>query len=63
MEDYQKKLSTFLSENGFIWGPEPEIYGGIAGFYTYGPLGKLLKNQVENNIRKVFQANNFLEVE
>jgi len=63
MEDYQKKLSTFLSENGFIWGPEPEIYGGIAGFYTYGPLGKLLKNQVENNIRKVFQANNFWEVE
>src|SRR3989344_3282627 len=42
-----KEFSSFVQEGGFIWGPEPEIYGGLAGFYTYGPIGKLLKNKVE----------------
>ncbi len=44
-EDFQKELNSFIQEEGFIWGPEPEIYGGLAGFYTYGPMGKLLKNK------------------
>ncbi len=54
---------SYAKKNGFIWGPEPEIYGGVAGFYTYGPLGKLLKNNVENALRKVFTKNGFWEVE
>src|SRR5690606_4373827 len=54
---------SFVQEAGLIWGPEPEIYGGLAGFYTYGPLGKLLKNKVENSVRKVFNANGLREVE
>jgi len=57
------ELISFLQQKGFIWGPEPEIYGGLAGFYTYAPLGKLLKNNVENEIRKFYQKNNFWEVE
>lgn len=59
----EKAFFSFLAENGLIWGPEPEIYGGLSGFYTYGPLGKLLKNKVENSVRHVFNASGFREVE
>src|SRR3989338_10300624 len=58
-----KEFTSFVQEGGFIWGPEPEIYGGVAGFYTYGPIGKLLKNKVENSVRKVFNSNGFRELE
>ncbi len=30
---------------GFIW-PSFEIYGGVGGFYDFGPLGSLLKNKI-----------------
>ena len=59
----KKEFSSFLNESGLVWGPSPEIYGGLAGFYVYGPLGKLLKNKVENSIRKVFNANGLRELE
>ncbi len=58
-----KELVSYMQQKGFVWGPEPEIYNGLAGFYTYAPLGKLLKNNVENAIRKVFQKHDFWEVE
>src|SRR3989338_5911187 len=58
-----KDFLSFVQEAGLIWGPEPEIYGGLAGFYTYGPLGKLLKNKVENSVRKVFNSHGFREIE
>jgi len=61
--DYLQNLLSFVTDNGFIWGPSPEIYGGVAGFYDYGPLGKLLKNNIENAIRKVFSLHHFWEVE
>ncbi|MFQ5620991.1 MAG: glycine--tRNA ligase [Candidatus Nanoarchaeia archaeon] len=57
------KVVTYAADRGFVYGPAPEIYGGLAGFYTYGPLGKLLKNNVEEAIRKVFQHHDFYEVE
>lgn len=62
-EQFLKDFISFVQEQGFIWGPSPEIYGGLAGFYTYGPLGKLLKNKVENNVRRIFQTNNLWELE
>jgi glycyl-tRNA synthetase len=62
-KEYLQELVSFLQRKGFVWGPEPEIYGGTAGFYTYGPLGKLLKNRIENTIRKTLQADEFFEVE
>jgi len=62
-KQFLHELISFVQQKGFIWGPEPEIYGGAAGFYTYGPLGKLLKNNVENVIREVFTENDFYEVE
>jgi glycyl-tRNA synthetase (class II) len=30
---------------GFIW-PSFEIYGGVGGFYDFGPLGTILKNKI-----------------
>jgi glycyl-tRNA synthetase len=51
--DKEKEFLSFIKESGLVWGPSPEIYGGFAGFYEYGPLGKLLKNKVENSIRRV----------
>ena len=59
----EKDFVSFVQGAGLIWGPSPEIYGGLAGFYTYGPLGKLLKNKVENSVRKIFNANGFRELE
>ncbi len=61
--DYREQLVTFLRQQGFVWGPSPEVYGGSSGFYTYGPLGKLLKNNVEEHIRDVFREYEFMEVE
>lgn len=60
---FADELTTFLADKDFVYGPEPELYGGIAGFYTYGPLGKRLKNNVENAIRSVFNRENFFEIE
>ena len=57
------EFTSFLQNKGFIWGPEPELYGGMAGFYTYAPLGKLLKNNVERVIRDTFIKYGFWEVE
>lgn len=57
------EISKFMQDKGFVYGPEPEIYGGVAGFYSYGPLGKRLKNNIENAIRKKFELENFWEVE
>ncbi len=41
---------------GFFW-PSGEIYGGCAGFYTYGPLGSLLKLRIEQMIREHYVNN------
>jgi len=62
-EEKEKQFISFIQEQGLVWGPEPEIYGGLSGFYTYGPIGKLLKNKVENSIRKIFNANGLRELE
>lgn len=39
-----EELTTFCKKKGFVF-PSSEIYGGISGFFDYGPLGvELLKN-------------------
>lgn len=50
-------MQSFLKENGYIWE------SGITGHYTYGPLGKALKNSIENYIRKIFEQYDFVEVD
>ncbi len=60
---FQVELAKYLSEKDFVYGPEPELYTPIAGFYSYGLVGKALKNNIENEIRKVFEKNGFFEIE
>ncbi|MCD8494679.1 MAG: glycine--tRNA ligase [Candidatus Pacebacteria bacterium] len=54
MEKYdpeQLSLETIVAlakRRGFIF-PANELYGGLAGFYDYGPLGSLLKNNIKQS--------------
>jgi glycyl-tRNA synthetase len=52
-QDIYDKIMMVAKRRGFIY-PSFEIYGGIAGFYDYGPLGAQLKNNIENLWRKFF---------
>lgn len=52
-EDIYDKVMTLSKRRGIIY-PTSEIYGGIAGFYDYGPLGTQLKHNVENLWRYFF---------
>lgn len=59
-----EELSTFCKRKGFIY-PTCEIYGGLAGFYDYGPLGTLFKRNFENLWREYFLGldDNFSEIQ
>jgi len=46
-QDVFDKIMMLAKRRGFIY-PSFEIYGGVAGFYDYGPLGSQLKNNIEN---------------
>ncbi|MFO7678091.1 MAG: glycine--tRNA ligase [Thermoplasmatota archaeon] len=52
-EDIYDKVMMLAKRRGFIY-PSSDIYGGIAGFYDYGPLGTQLKHNVENLWRHFF---------
>ncbi|MDP3916993.1 MAG: glycine--tRNA ligase [Nanoarchaeota archaeon] len=62
-DEFLSELTSFMQNKGVIWGPFPEIYGGVAGFYSYGPIGKLLKDKVEGVVRRTFQSHQMWEVE
>jgi glycyl-tRNA synthetase len=63
IEDKIETFNSLLRRRGFIWGPSPEIYGGLAGFYSYGPAGKALKNNILSIYRRELRAYGFNEVE
>jgi glycyl-tRNA synthetase len=63
VEDSIDTFNSLVKRRGFIWGPSPEIYGGLAGFYSYGPAGMALKNNILNLFRKELRAFGFGEVE
>lgn len=46
MKDLEK-IVNILKNRGFIF-PSAEIYGGLKGFYDFGPLGVLIKNKLKN---------------
>jgi glycyl-tRNA synthetase len=63
------KLDKFTAVNelarrrGFFWNSY-EIYGGVGGFVTYGPLGTRLKQNIENKLRELFvKQTGILEME
>jgi len=53
VKDIYEQVMTLAKRRGFIY-PSYEIYGGVAGFYDYGPLGATLKNNVEQAWRKKY---------
>ncbi|MEM5794619.1 MAG: glycine--tRNA ligase [Candidatus Aenigmatarchaeota archaeon] len=58
-----EKIMAITKRRGFIF-PSSEIYGGLSGFFDYGPLGVLMKKKIENFWREFFvRQNNIYEVE
>jgi glycyl-tRNA synthetase len=48
-----EKVLTLAKRRGFLW-PSSEIYGGIAGFFDYGPLGSTMKRNIEDVWRQYY---------
>jgi glycyl-tRNA synthetase len=46
-------INEIARRRGFFW-QSYEIYGGVGGFITYGPLGAKLKNNIEAKLRELF---------
>lgn len=58
-----EKILAIAKRRGFIF-PSSEIYGGLSGFFDYGPLGLLIKKKIENFWREFFvKPDNIYEVE
>ena len=63
VDDTIDTFNSLIKRRGFWWGPSPEIYGGLAGFYSYGPAGMALKNNILNLFRRELRYFGFGEVE
>ena len=42
-----EELANFCKRKGFVY-PSADLYGGIAGFWDYGPLGSELKKNIKD---------------
>ena len=62
-DDESSKILMLMAHRGFIWGPSPEIYNPVKGTFEFGPLGKLMKNNLESYMRRKFKKNSFWEVQ
>ena len=51
--DKYEKVMDLSKRRGYLWSSF-EIYGGIAGFVDYGPLGTMLKNNIINIWREYY---------
>ncbi len=45
MKELRGKIADITKRRGIYWGAY-EIYGGVSGFYDYGPVGALLKKNL-----------------
>ncbi|HCR52182.1 TPA: glycine--tRNA ligase [Candidatus Kaiserbacteria bacterium] len=52
--DLMEKIVSLCKRRGFVF-PGSEIYGGLAGTYDYGPLGVVLKENVERLWLRMFR--------
>ena len=50
-----ERLAQLAKRRGFFF-PTSEAYGGVAGFYTFGPAGARLKRNVESAWRERFSV-------
>ena len=56
-------IGELARRRGFFW-PSYELYGGVSGFLTYGPLGTILKQRIEAEFRRFFiKPLNIVEME
>jgi glycyl-tRNA synthetase len=55
-DNLMEKIVSLCKRRGFIF-PGSEIYGGLAGTYDYGPLGSLLKKNIEDSWIEYFVRN------
>jgi len=46
VSDIYDKVIELAKRRGFVW-PSAEVYGAVAGFIDYGPLGAMMKRRVE----------------
>ncbi len=53
MNDIYEKVMDVARRRGFVW-PSSEIYGSVAGFIDYGPLGAMMKRNIENLWRSFY---------
>jgi len=53
LSDKYEVISELARRRGFFW-PSFEIYGGVSGFFTYGPLGAALKRRIEDKFRAFY---------
>ncbi len=58
------KITALCKRRGFIY-PSSEIYGGIQGFWDYGPLGVELKNNIKKEWWKkmVYEKDNVVGID
>ena len=53
-----------LCKRRFFYRQASDIYGGVAGFYTYGPPGSAVKNNIISLWRQTFViSEHLLEIE
>lgn len=63
MPDKAEKVQRLCMRRGFFW-PAYEIYGGVAGLLTWGPLGVILKSRIKDLWRKYFvYKHGFVEID
>ncbi len=47
------RIIELAKRRGLFW-PSYEIYGGVSGFLTFGPLGAVLKRRIEDKFREYY---------
>ncbi|HVL88254.1 MAG TPA: glycine--tRNA ligase, partial [Candidatus Thermoplasmatota archaeon] len=52
-KDVHEELMALAKRRGFV-APSYEIYGGVAGFYDYGPMGAAMKNNLQQLWRRFY---------
>ena len=63
VEKYRREDVDNVLNRRFFVIPSYQIYGGVAGFFDFGPPGCALKNNIENQWREHFiLEENMLEV-
>ena len=63
IKDDIETFNSLIKRRIFFVGPSPEIYGGLTGFYSYGPAGMAIKNNILSLFRRELRSFGFGEVE